>query len=185
MSIKLKLLRVQANLTLEELAQAAGMTRGYVSKIERGLSRPSIGGALKLAKALRVPVEELFGEPSERDPVKITRAADVRKNADLRGSPRVVAGTSPGHRMLAFLLRPGQVEAGQSPSRQSPMSHHDGEEILYVLKGRIGLQLADRKETLGAGDCAHFSSTVPHKITAIGDSTAEVLIVIATDPAEH
>ena len=180
MSIKLKLLRVQANLTLEELAQAAAMTRGYVSKIERGLSRPSIGGALKLAKALRVPVEELFGEPSERDPVKITRAADARKNADLRGSPRVVAGTSPGHRMLAFLLRPGQVEAGQSP-----MSHHDGEEILYVLKGRISLQLADRKEILGAGDCAHFSSTVPHKITAIGDNTAEVLIVIATDPGER
>lgn len=180
MSIKLKLLRVQAKLTLEELAQAAGMTRGYVSKIERGLSRPSIGGALKLAKALRVPVEELFGEPSERDPVKITRAADARKNADLRGSPRVVAGTSPGHRMLAFLLRPGQVEAGQSP-----MSHHDGEEILYVLKGRISLQLADRKEILGAGDCAHFSSTVPHKITAIGDNTAEVLIVIATDPGER
>jgi transcriptional regulator with XRE-family HTH domain len=176
MSIKLKLLRVQAKLTLEELAQAASMTRGYLSKIERGLSRPSIGGALKLAKALRVPVEELFGEPNERDPVKITRAADAKKNADLRGSPRVVAGTSPGHRMLAFLLRPGQVEAGQSP-----MSHHDGEEILYVLKGRVSLQLADRKEALGAGDCAHFSSTVPHKITAIGDNTAEVLIVIATD----
>jgi quercetin dioxygenase-like cupin family protein len=34
---------------------------------------------------------------------------------------------------------------------------------------------------LGAGDYAHFSSTVPHKITAIGDNTAEVLIVIATD----
>lgn len=178
MSIKLKLLRVQAGLTLEALAQAADMTRGYLSKIERGLSRPSIGGALKLAKALHVPVEALFGEPGDQDPVTITRAADARTNVDLRGSPRVVAGTSPGYRMLAIVLRPGEVEAGQSP-----MSHHDGEEILYVLKGRIGLQLADRKELLGPGDCAHFNSTVPHKITAVDDTTAEVLIVISTDPA--
>jgi len=180
MSIKLKLLRVQAKLTLEELAQAADMTRGYLSKIERGLSRPSIGGALKLAKALHVPVEELFGEPSDQDPVKITRAADAKANVDLRGSPRVVAGTSPGHRMLAVLLRPGDVEAGQSP-----MSHHDGEEILFVVKGRINLQLAERKETLGPGDCAHFNSTVPHKITAVGDKDAEVLLVIATDPTDR
>ncbi|RZM20403.1 MAG: cupin domain-containing protein, partial [Pedobacter sp.] len=46
------------------------------------------------------------------------------------------------------------------------MGHHEGEEIIYVLKGAITLQLADRSEALEAGDCAHFNAAVPHKITS-------------------
>jgi quercetin dioxygenase-like cupin family protein len=129
---------------------------------------------LKLARALKVPVEELFGEPSETDPVTITRISDPRARNPAQGEPRVVAGTSPGQRMLAFVLQPGK-ERG----RGHPMSHHEGEEILYVLKGRIHLQLANRTEALEAGDCAHFNSAVPHKITSIGEEAAEVLLVIA------
>lgn len=174
MSIKLKLLRVQAGMTLETLAQAADLTRSYVSKVERGASTPSIGVALKLAKALKVPVEELFGEPSDSDPVTITRASKARARHPAQGEPRVVAGTAPGHRMLAFVLQPGKER-----EHGHPMSHHDGEEILYVLKGAITLQLAGRSEALEAGDCAHFNSTVPHKITSRGDGPAEVLLVIA------
>lgn len=179
MSLKLKILRVQANLTLEALAQATGMSRGYVSKIERGISKPSIGAALKLAKALRVPVEELFGEPGEHDPLRITRAENVKANVDFRGAPRVVAGTSPGHRMLAVLLKPGEQD-----SSPHPMSRHEGEELLYVVRGRVTLQLADRKELLGPGDCAHFNSAVPHKLLPAGGDEAEVLIVIALDRSD-
>lgn len=174
MSIKLKMLRVQAGLTLEALAQSADLTRSYVSKVERGASTPSIGAALKLAKALKVPVEELFGEPSESDPVTITRVADAHAMRPAHGEPRVVAGTSPGRQMLAFVLHPGKKQ-----ERGHPMSHHEGEEILYVLKGAINLQLANRTEPLQAGDCAHFNSTIPHKITSTGDQPAEVLLVIA------
>jgi transcriptional regulator with XRE-family HTH domain len=174
MSIKLKLLRVQAGMTLETLARAADLTRSYVSKVERGASTPSIGVALKLAKALGVPVEELFGEPSDSDPVTITRARMALARNPAHGEPRVVAGTAPGHRMLAFVLQPGKGR-----ERGHPMSHHEGEEIIYVLKGAITLQLADRSEALEAGDCAHFNSAVPHKITSRGDEPAEVLLVIA------
>lgn len=174
MSLKLKLLRVQAGLTLEALAQAADLTRSYVSKVERGASTPSIGAALKLAKALKVPVEDLFGAPSDTDPVAISRAGDGGARQPAQGEPRVVAGTSPGHRMLAFVLQPGKERA-----RGHPMSHHEGEEILYVLRGTVRLQLADRTETLSAGDCAHFNAAVPHKITSSGEAPAEVLLVIA------
>lgn len=166
-------------MTLEELALASGLTRGYVSKIERGLSKPSIGVALKLARALHVPVDELFGDPGERDPVTITRAAAAKTHSDLRGSPRVVAGTSPGHRMLAVVLKPGEVDG-----TSHPMSHHEGEELLYVLRGSIILQLADRREKLQIGDCAYFNSAIPHKLIQVGDEEAEALLVIALDQTE-
>jgi transcriptional regulator with XRE-family HTH domain len=174
MSLKLKLLRVQANLTLEELASTVDMTRGYLSKIERGIATPSIGVALKLADALHVSVEELFGDADRRDAVEITRAAAAKTNPDVRGAPRVVAGSSKDHRMLAVVLKPGEAKG-----RRHPMSRHQGEELLFVLKGGVGLQLADRKERLGPGDCAHFNCAIPHKITADSDD-AEVLIVISS-----
>lgn len=175
MSLNLKLLRTQENLTLEELARMVDMTRGYLSKIERGLARPSIGVALRLANALHVSVEELFGEAAQRDAVTITRAAETRANPDVRGAPRMLVGASAGHCMLAVVLKPAEVEKSQ----RHPMSRHDGEELMYVLKGKVCLQLADRKELLGPGDSAHFNRAIPHKVMP-GSEDAEVLIVIST-----
>jgi len=62
MSIRLKLLRKKLGITLEVLADKTGMTKSYLSKVERGLNTPSIAAALKLARALNVNVEELFAE---------------------------------------------------------------------------------------------------------------------------
>ncbi|OZI31179.1 hypothetical protein CAL29_24930 [Bordetella genomosp. 10] len=197
MSVKLKLLRVQAGLTLEALAQAAGLTRSYVSKLERGVSTPSIGAGLKIAKALGVTVEELFADSPDDDPVVITRAekASPRRAAaplaalgqpggkksppaarDEPRPPRVVSGAQPNHRMVAFVVTPSD-----EPVHNHPMSHHEGEELLYVLKGSIDLRLARRTETLHAGDSAHFNSSIPHKITSVGKTPASVLLVIAQE----
>lgn len=170
-SMKLKLLRLQANLTLEALGQATDLTRSYLSKLERGLYSPSVGAGLKLAKALGVSVEELFGEASATDSVTITRRSALRQLAD--GESRLVAGTVAGHSMVAFLLKPSQKVV-----RRNPTTHHMGEEILYVLSGAVTLQLASQTHELGAGDCVHFNSAVPHKITGIGGEPTEVLLVI-------
>ena len=177
MSLKLKLLRVQAGLTLEELAQQTELTRSYLSKLERGVSTPSIGAALRIAKVLGVQVEALFSESHEDDPVVINRAPPASSAASASGAartPRLVSGTLPGHKMVAFVVNPTD-----EPTRNHPMSHHQGEEILYVLKGSIALQLARRTETLKAGDSVHFNSSIPHKITSLGKVPASVLLVIA------
>ena len=82
-----------------------------------------------------------------------------------------------GHtRIVAFVMNPTD-----EPVRNHPMSHHRGEEILYVLKGQVSLQLAQRTETLRSGDSAHFNASIPHKITSIGKQPASVLLVIAQE----
>jgi transcriptional regulator with XRE-family HTH domain len=169
MSFTLKRLRHEAGLTLEALAQASGLTRSYVSKIERGLSAPSVGVALKLAQALDVPVERLFGASSAAEAVSISRIPDGPSSH----GPRVVAGASGRRRMTAFVLSPGQHQ-----SRKPRMNDHEGEEILFVLKGEISLHLAGRTEHLRAGDCAQFDASIPHRVEQVGSSEAEVLLVI-------
>lgn len=176
MSIVFKLLRLRAGMTLEEVAQATGVTRGYLSKVERGLLKPSVGVALKLAKTLRVPVEELFGEAGARDAITINRAGDARAQPGMIGAPRLIAGTKAGQGMIAFIIRPGLGE-----ERRHPMSDHDGDELLYVLAGCVSIEWPDRKETLQQGDCAQFNGAVPHKLASLSGEDAEVLIVIRTE----
>jgi transcriptional regulator with XRE-family HTH domain len=160
-------------MTLEELARDSGLTRSYLSKIERGLSTPSIESALNIAKALGVSVERLFGQQAEDDIVTI-----VRGNGHSAGDPSthlsLVAGIQSGRAMRAFVVRPGKTH-----KRGRIMSHHEGEEILFVLTGQIEMQIGTRKEALNPGDCVQFDSTLPHKLTALTDEPASALIVIA------
>lgn len=176
MSLSFKLLRLRANLTLEEVAKATGVTRGYLSKIERGLVKPSVGSALKLAKVLDVSVDELFGDPEADETVVVTRATSGTTQATLRGAPRLVASTRGGNRMVAFVVRPGET-----PEQNHPMSHHEGDELLFVLEGRVRLELPNRTEDLERGDAVQFNGAVPHKLTSISGGDAEVLIVIRID----
>lgn len=171
MSIKLKMLRVQAGLTLEQLAHATDLTKGYLSKLERGLSEPSVGAALKLAKVLHVPVEEVFATDVEKTPVVVRRSALAAQ--EMARTPRVVSSALPEHRMMAFVLNPFDEQ-----ERDHPMSSHSGEEILYVLSGEVLLEVADRKERLCTGDSAHFNPSISHRITSIGGKQASVLLVV-------
>lgn len=176
MSLNFKLLRLQAKLTLEEAAREAGVTRGYLSKVERGLAQPSVGTALRLAKLLNVDVETLFGDPRGNEAVVVTRARDQKPNSDVKGMPRLVAGKRQGRRMIAFVMTPGM-----SPSPRDPMSQHEGEELLYVLEGRVTLTLPNRVEHLEKGDCVQFNSAVPHKVENQPGSEAEILIVVDSE----
>jgi transcriptional regulator with XRE-family HTH domain len=169
----LKLLRVQCGMTLETLADETSLTRSYLSKIERGLSNPSIGAAMSIARALGVSVERLFGQDAKDDPIRITRA-NKGKAGDPANHLSLLVGST-GRAMRAFVVRPGRKSG-----RSTIMSHHVGEEVLFVLSGAIEIQLGARREVLSPGDCVHFDSTIPHKLKSLSKETASALVVIAS-----
>ncbi|WP_439892943.1 helix-turn-helix domain-containing protein (plasmid) [Ralstonia sp. 25C] len=174
LAINLKLLRVQHGLTLEQVAQSTGLTKSNLSKVERGLSSPSIESALAIAKAVGVTVDRLFGRPSEGDPITIIRP-DRAEAADSPDAMSLVAGLSSNRVMRAFVIHPSH----QAP-RGRLMSHHEGEEILYVLEGEVELHIARRKENLTKGACVHFESATPHRLIAVGKKHSSVLVVVAS-----
>ena len=63
----------------------------------------------------------------------------------------LVAGLAPDRLMRALIVRPSRTA-----KRGRIMSHHDGEEILFILTGRIELHIGKRKEVLNPGDCVQF-----------------------------
>ena len=175
MALNLKQLRVQRGLTLEQLAQSSGLTRSYLSKVERGMSNPSIESALSISTALGISVEKLFGHREEEgDPVTIVRSHEGA-GKDPEAYLSLVAGLNPDRTMRAFVVRPGNQSG-----RGRTTSHHDGEEILYVLKGKIEMQVGRSVEMLAVGDCVHFNSSIPHKLSSVGNVPASALVVVSS-----
>lgn len=177
MSTRLKLLRQQHGLSLEQLAQHSGLTKSYVSKVERGLSTPSIASALKLARALAVDVAQLFSPQTDAGELCLTRADQrlrIERAGDVGRRVELLAADMAGKQMQPFVLHPSaEFSDGPEPAG------HPGEELVWVLTGRIEMAFPQRHEQLAAGDCAYFRAGLPHRIRRLGDAPASVLVVIA------
>lgn len=174
MNIHIKLLRSQHGLSLEQLADRTGLTKSYLSKVERGLSTPSISAALKIAGALHVEVPRLFETQATDDLVSVTHKADRLRVASGERLIEIMAQGMPGKQMQPFLIEPPDTFA------DGPQPHeHSGEEFLFVLAGRVEMEFPGHIETLSQGDSVYFRAEIRHRLRRVGKATARALVVIA------
>ena len=69
---------------------------------------------------------------------------------------------------------------GISDPEKIPYNYHDGEEMIYVLQGKMIFYHGDEQYIVEAGDCLHFNPTVPHKVVAAdGKQTVKILSVLS------
>lgn len=178
MSIRLKQLRRQKRWSLETLAEQAGLTKSYLSKVERGLSVPSIAVALRLAKELGANVEELFSDQASSNDIAITRSSErtlFRHTETDKPLIQSIASGSSAKKMHPFVLYPA------ADFSVSAFKEHDGEEFLFVHVGSIEVAFPTGNVELNAGDSLYFNSLVPHKIRTIGVAQAEVLVLVSSE----
>lgn len=161
----LRAVRRQRGLTLERLAEQTGLTKSYLSKIERGQSTPSIAVALKVARALEVDVGRLFSDEAADEKITVDRASQAG------GRYQALASAMLGKAMSPFVVRPTG-----DPS-DDPHPEHAGEEFVFVHAGSVELEYGDQTVTLGTGDSAYFDASLPHKIRGVGGQPAEVVVV--------
>jgi transcriptional regulator with XRE-family HTH domain len=159
---RLKRLRAERGVTLGALAEATGISKSTLSRLETGQRRASLELLLPLAQAYRVPLDELVGAPEVGDP-------RVRLKASRRH----------GRTVLPLTRQPGGVQAWKivvpTSSRRPDLRAHEGYEWLYVLSGRMRLVLGDQDLVLKAGEVAEFDTRVPHWFGSDGTQPAEVL----------
>ncbi|OBJ11857.1 DNA-binding protein [Mycobacterium sp. 1482292.6] len=171
MTALLRPVRRQRGLTLEQLARQTGLTKSYLSKIERGQSTPSIAVALKVARALEVDVGRLFSAGAAQEKITVDRAGDGDG-----GRYRVLAPSLLGKSMSPFVVRPTEQLA------EDPHPEHAGQEFMFVHAGTVELDYGDQTFTLWPGDSAYFDASVSHKIRAVGAESAEVVVVAHAEP---
>ena len=162
---RLRTLRQQRGSTLTELAATTGISVSTLSRLESGQRRPTLELLLPLARAHRVPLDELVGAPQT-------------------GDPRVYARpiTAFGQVILPLSRNPGGAQAFKhiiaAGERQEPEPKtHEGYEWLYVLSGKLRLVLGEHDLVLPAGEAAEFDTRVPHWFGGAGGGPVEFLSI--------
>lgn len=162
--------RRQLHLTLQQLGEAAGVSVGYLSQLERDLATPSLGTLAQVARALDVGVDYFIATPKPAD--ALTRAGE-REKFSVDGSSisyERIGAEFPGNVLSSFILT-------VPPGYSSETVHHEGEEILYVLEGAITQRVDDHTMQMRAGDSLHFRGNRPHSWSNDSDRPARLLWV--------
>ena len=144
--------------TLDQLAEAAGVSRRMVVNVEQGAVNPSVGTLLRLAEALRVGLPALV-EPPRTQPVKVTRRgerATLWRGAGGGCGLLVAAFTRPDvFELWDWTLEPGDHRCSDA--------HPPGaRELLAVLEGSVVVEIGDQTVVLDKADAIAFPGDVAH-----------------------
>lgn len=165
--------RRELGLTQGAVADAAGLSVGFISQIERGLTMPSLTSVVGIAEALDCTPGDFLRQP--RTPPRVTYresrealtvSEDVANRYTYERLSTVFAGSTL-HSVL-FHIPPGyEVEAVA----------HRGEELVYVLDGSMLIEIDDDRFVLNAGDSVHFNSGDKHRYSSNSDGMTTVIYV--------
>jgi transcriptional regulator with XRE-family HTH domain len=176
---RLRLLRTIHGLSLDELAQRTGLTKSYLSKVERGLSEPSLGSLLKLCQAYGITTGELLGEVPNPSPVQVVRKTGRTPLHKLERYPgyvyEAIAHARVDKAMLPFVMHPPLRSEVQDPD----LVEHEGQELIFVLRGEIDFMVPGETIRLAAGDAVYFDASLPHRSVSVGRAPSEALVVIS------
>ena len=175
---RLKSARLGAGLTLAAVAARAGVSEGFLSKLERGEATASIANLVQLADALGLGLGELFGKAAgspARTRLAVYRGGEgaMREVAATGYRWRVLAGGAPLDRLEIFHL------VFPRTSRMDTMVSHPGQEHCHVLAGEVLFHVGEAEHRLGAGDGIFINSEQPHRADNVGRGRAHVLMTVA------
>lgn len=162
----LRRLRLKRGESLAMVADAVGISIGFLSNIERSRSGASVGIMRKLAHYYGTNILEFFEPLDATGPL-------------VRPHDRKILEGGPGVHME--LLASGQISMEPHLFRIEPEAEsggaysHEGEEFLYVIRGQLTITLDDQEFKLRAGDSFYFRSHTQHRWFNPGESTTLVL----------
>jgi len=164
-------------MTLQDVEDRTGLSKGYLSKVERGLKFPPFSTMGQIAGALGVEAsfllkDNLIGTPDVR--IALTPAGQGSKVQTLteeRGYRFVtLAAGKPGKNMIPYIIE-------VAPHEEQVFSH-EGEEFLYVLEGKMEFSYDDQTYIMKQDDSVYFESAVPHSGRGIAKGKTRLLAVM-------
>ncbi|MET7321633.1 XRE family transcriptional regulator [Streptomyces sp. NPDC005549] len=164
---RLRAIRQARGLTLAQLAAVTGVSVSTLSRLESGQREPGLRHLLPLARAHRLPLDELVG----------SRTGDPRVHPrpfTRHGQTWVPLTRNPNDGLHAYKqILPAPATPRTEWTPRPEQGAHEGHEWLYVLSGRLLLALGEHDLVLTAGETAEFDTRVPHGIANAGDQPVE------------
>jgi transcriptional regulator with XRE-family HTH domain len=165
---RVRALRRERGMTLKGLGRIAGLSHPFLSQLERGLARPSVGSVERIAAALDVSVARLWSPSRVGETVEVVRRDEGERDEqglrELGGAP----GAPALHEWTARNRRwPDEYDV------------HDGELAIYAARGSLEVDLNGTIHELSEGDTLHFDGTTPHRLRRTGGTNTRAVIVAA------
>ncbi|MET0758125.1 MAG: XRE family transcriptional regulator [Mycobacterium sp.] len=164
---RLRELRMQHGLTLEDVATRARIDVSTLSRLESGKRRLALDHLPRLAEALSVSTDELLRTPEASDP-RVRGSSHTHH--DVTYWPLTRQGPAGG--LHAFKIR--IAARRRTPPAELPV--HEGQDWMYVLSGQLRLVLGERDFTIKSGEAVEFSTWTPHWFGAVAGPVEAIVI---------
>jgi len=172
---RIKNLRQLSNLTQEELAERANLTKGFISQIERDLTSISLDSLVPILDALDENISDFFKEASEEKIIYRIKDRVAIEKEKIENFELLVPGST-NRRLEPILLT---LRKGEATPKENP---HEGEEFGFILRGRINLRFGREVLKLKKGECFYLSAEKEHWLHNSGSKEA-VILWISSPPS--
>ena len=177
---KIRQLRKKAGLVLHDLSDRTGLSTPLLSQIEKEVVSPPVATLLRISRGLDVDISFFFQNENSQERIIVIRR-DESKVLDSRYFGRDESGYY--YEALAYKksrkhMEPFLVEFKRKGAEKLSYFSHEGEEFLYVLRGKLEFRTEDQQYALEPGDSLYFESSIPHAYRALGRTNAEALTVV-------
>jgi transcriptional regulator with XRE-family HTH domain len=166
---KIRGLRLMHGLTMEDLADRAELSKGFISQLERNLTSPSISTLVDILNCLGTDLKEFFSDSSGAPVVFDGEDACVKEDEEAGYAVAWLVPQAQKNEMEPILLT---LKPGGSYGPHEP---HAGEEYGYVLSGAVTLLLGRQKHRVKRGSSFYFNSGTNHQLLNAGKSEAKIL----------
>lgn len=178
---RIKALRTEKRYTLKTLSDMTGLSVGFLSQTERGISSIAVDSLSKVASCLEVPLSTFFADQMQDTSDPVVHGFSVHRT--MLGPQLIESVLSQDMANFNFLPKHFQLMPYSDIDVQElEMCIHSGEEFVYVLTGIVSLWLEDKRYTLYPGDSIQIHSNQPHNWANTTNKVAELLSINYPNP---
>jgi transcriptional regulator with XRE-family HTH domain len=170
---KLKAIRLKNDMTIQELAERSKVSSNMISRVERGLTIPSVHILMKLAGVFDKSINYFVEEVTTTNEVVYSTPGHRNKTVYDDESNMHTESFTSGLRDPQFMSFLCTVPQGGTSGQQN--MHHPGDELIYMLEGRLQITIVGDTYILSPGDSLSFKSHLPHRWDNIGPDDAKII----------
>lgn len=160
-------IRKRKNITITQICEETGLSKGFMSNIENDKTAPSIATLETIADYLNVPLAYFLLKKEER--VRVVRKNERKISLFGKDQIKIEHLTNDGPMQMSIIeLPPG------FPREEVPNAH-EGEECHFILRGKVLAKQGEDEVILEEGDTFYWKACVPHLVRNIGEETAFIL----------
>lgn len=165
---RIRAARQARHLTIEQVADATGLTKGFLSRVERDLTSPSVASLLTLCQVLSISIGDLFNAP-DTQLIRWSEAPRISLGGHGINERLVSARTERRVQVVRSVITPGGAGEADLYSVDCDV------EVLHVVTGRLVLIFGNASMELGEGDTVTFPGREPHSWSNPTDEEAVVI----------